>query len=222
VNSWKALLALDLKLLIHRPQNIMATVLYGIMVLTVIHFSIPAGTSQSTLMGSAALWLSLVLSGILGLPRLQHHPDAVHFLPQLITGNMTTSGYYWEKIIAGLFVLVVTGSLLFLTAIMLFNFPISDRLTDAYLLFELGTFGIVVILTLGSALTVGRESWLLPLLVFPLMLPIVMAGTQFMVGILRGDRVLSWAWLHLLVAYNVLMLLGGWFLSEFLWEELPE
>lgn len=222
MKSWLALVRTDLNLLIHRPENLLATILYGIMVLAIIHFSLPAGTGQSVVMGTAALWLSLVLSAIIGLPRLQHHPDAIRFLPQLLTGNMTTSGYYWGKLVSGGIVLVLTSLILFPLGTMFFNFPLAERLIYAVALYELGTAGIVIIMTLAGALTVGREAWLLPILVFPLLIPIVLAGTQLMSSVLLDENVISWAWLHLLVAYDLLMLLGGWFLSEFLWEELPE
>lgn len=222
MKSLAALVRADLKLLAHRPENMLATVLYGIMVLVIVHFSLPAGTGQSLVLGTAALWLALVFSAVLGLPRLQHHPDAVQFLPQLITGNISTTGYYWGKIVSGEIVLFSTSVVLFPLGILFFNFPLSSSLLTAFILFEVGTLGVVVILTLASALTVGRESWLLPLLVFPLLIPIVLSGTQLMVSMIAQDKVIPWAWVHLLVAYELLMLLGGWFLSEFIWEELPE
>jgi heme exporter protein B len=222
MKAWLALVRADLNLLIRRPENLLSTILYGIMVLVIVHFSIPSGTGQSLVMGTAALWLAMVLSGVLGLPRLQHHPDAVRMLPQLMTGNSTTGAYYWSKLISGGIVMVITSLLLFSVGMMIFNFPLSGRLATALAVYGLGAVGVVTVLTMGGALTVGREEWLLPVIVFPLMLPIVLAGTQLMAGVLHGDRSMGMGWVHLLIAYDALMLLGGWFLSEFIWEELPE
>ena len=212
----------DLKWILHRPENVISTVLYGIMVLVIVHFSLPAGGGTSVVMGTSALWLAIILSSILGLPRLQHHPDAMAFLPQLLTGKVTPGGYYWAKLCSGFFITVFTAIVLYPMATLLFRFPPGIEIVHGCAIYLLGAIGVAVVLTLGSALTVGREAWMLPLLVFPLLIPVVLAGTQLMNSSIRPDVVFPWAWLHLLIAYNLLLLLGGWFLSEFLWEELPE
>jgi len=222
MNTWIGLVKTDIRLLLHRPENIMSTILYGIMVLVVVHFSLPSGSRSSMVMGTAALWLALILSSVLGIPRLQHHPDAVRFLPQLITGAISPAGYFWAKMISGGVVTGLASIVLYPLTIVLFNFTLDRTLFVGFGLYFVGAVGVVIVLTLASALTIGREEWLLPLLVFPLLIPVVLAGTQLMTALLSDQQVFSWAWFHLLVAYNLLMLFGGWFLSEFLWEELPE
>lgn len=222
MKTWSALVKTDLKLILHRPENVISTVLYGIMVLVIVHFSLPSGRSSSVIMGTSALWLAIILSSILGLPRLQHHPDAVGFLPQLLTGRISPGGYYWAKLCSGFLITGFTALVLYPMAVLLFHFPLGMDVLDGLGIYLLGAIGVAVVLTLASALTVGREAWLLPLLVFPLLIPVVLSGTQLMSSVVGHENNFPWAWLHLLIAYNLLLLLGGWFLSEFLWEELPE
>lgn len=222
MSTWLGLIKTDVRLLLHRPESILSTILYGIMVLVIVHFSLPSGSRSSMVMGTAALWLALILSSVLGIPRLQHHPDAVRFLPQLITGAISPSAYFWAKLISGGLITGLASVVLYPLTIVLFNFTLDRRLFVGFALYLVGSAGVVIILTLASALTIGREEWLLPLLVFPLLIPIVLAGTQLMTSVLSGRETFQWAWVHLLIAYNLLMLFGGWFLSEFLWEELPE
>lgn len=221
MKSWWGLLVADLRRVGRSPGNVFAMLLFGGMVLVLIHFTLPPAQTRSTPMGTSALWVALLLSGVLGLPPLQHHPEAVRFLPQLMTSELGPGGYFWEKMVVGWLLLALASVLLFPVAALLFGFPLGVELASAFGVVLLGTVGADAAITLCSALTVGREAWLLPVLVIPLLLPVALAGSRGVVGILPGGRNLPYNWLHLLVAYDGVMVFGGWFLSEFLWEELP-
>lgn len=222
MKAWFSLLRTDFRLFARSPQNLWAMLLFGLLVLIVFHFSLPATLSQSLFMGSSALMLSLLFSAILGLPPLQHHPNTVRFLPQLATGKLSSVAYFWEKFVAGLVLLLLSTVVLFPVTIVLFNFPLSVRVLTGLNYIFLGVVGISVIVTIASSITVGRESWLLPVLAFPLLLPVVLASSRLLRGAISAETSVSEAWLHLLVSYDLLMLFGSWFLAEFLWEEIPE
>lgn len=222
MKAWFSLLKTDFKLFARAPENIWAMMLFGILVLIVFNFSLPAELGQSTFMGASALMLSILFSSILGLPPLQHHPSVVRFLPQMVTGNINSVGYFWEKLIAGLLLLSLSSMIFFPVTVVLFNFPLSHRLWMGLFCLFLGLVGIAVVVTIAASLTVGRESWLLPVLAFPLLLPVVLAASRLIQGAVSAEVDLPRAWLHLLISYDLLMLFGSWFLAEFLWEELPE
>lgn len=222
MKAWFSLLKTDLRLFTRSPENIWAMLLFGLLVLVVFNFSLPAEQAQSIYMGSSALMLSLLFSSVLGLPPLQHHHNAVRFLPQIVTGRLSPVGYFWEKFLAGFILLVISGLVLFPVTIVMFGFPASNRLVYAAGFLLLGIIGFSVILTIGSALTIGRESWLLPVLVFPLLLPVVLSTARLIEGTVSARATVPEAWIHLLVAYDLLMLFGSWFLAEFFWEDIPE
>lgn len=222
MKAWLSLLKTDLRLFTRSPENIWAMLLFGLLVLVVFNFSLPAEQAQSIYMGSSALMLSLLFSSVLGLPPLQHHHNTVRFLPQLVTGRLSSVGYFWEKFVAGFLLLVISSLVLYPVTIVIFGFPATRRLVTAAGFLLLGIVGFSIILTIGSALTVGRESWLLPVLVFPLLLPVVLSTARLIEGAVSARVGIPEAWVHLLIAYDLLMLFGSWFLSEFLWEDLPE
>ncbi|MFB6226746.1 MAG: heme exporter protein CcmB [bacterium] len=222
MKAWMSLLKTDLRLFTRSPENIWAMLLFGLLVLVVFNFSLPAQQAQSIYMGSSALLLSLLFSSVLGLPQLQHHHDSVRFLPQLVTGQLTSVGYFWEKFTAGLLLMVISSLVFYPATIVMFSFPASERLLKGAGFLMIGIIGIAVVLTIGSALTVGRESWLLLVLVFPLLLPVVLSTARLIEGAVSSRTAIPDAWAHLLIAYDLLMVFGSWFLSEFLWEDLPE
>lgn len=222
MKAWISTLRNDFRLMARAPENIWAMLLFGLLVLIVFHFSLPAELSQSIFVGSSGMMLSLLFSAILGLPPLQHHPNAVRFLPQFVTGNLSPVGFFWEKFTAGLLVLMVSSLVLYPVTILLFNFPLSERLAWGAGCLMIGLIGIAVVVTIVAAITVGRESWLLPVLAFPLLFPVVLATARLVRGTVSARSSVPESWFHLLVSYDLLMVFGSWFLAEFLWEDLPE
>jgi heme exporter protein B len=81
----------------------------------------------------------------------------------------------------------------------------------------LGTLGFVTLGTFYSAMasrTRSREV-LLPLLLFPMLVPVLLAATEgsaaYLVGNAMGD---AGAWLRLLVVFDVIFLLGALLVFE--------
>jgi ABC-type transport system involved in cytochrome c biogenesis permease component len=222
MKAWFSFIRNDFRLMARAPENIWAMLLFGLLVLIVFHFSLPAELSQSVFVGSSGMMLSLLFSAILGLPPLQHHPNAIRFLPQFVTGNLGPVAYFWGKVTVGLVVLVVSSAIIYPVTILLFNFPMSSRLLWGAVVLGVGLIGITVVVTVVSAITVGRESWLLPVLAFPLLFPVVLATSRIIRGTVTARNSVPESWVHLLVSYDLLMVFGSWFLSEFFWEELPE
>lgn len=221
MKAWIRLLINDLKLFWRSPENLWAMLLFGLTVLVVFHFSLPAASSRSIFLGCSALWLALALSSILGIPPLQHRPNMTRFLPQLMTGNVSSVGYFWEKFLVGFLLMVLSGVIIFPVVIVLFNFPLSGKLIDAAVVLLVGMVGITLVLTLVASITLGQESWIFPVLALPLLIPVVLAGVRVTAGIISSSIAYPSAWYHILIAYDLLMLFGGWLLSEFLWTERP-
>lgn len=219
---WFELLMVDLKRLWVSPKNWLAMVLFSIIVLLMVHFSLPPAHGRPPGLGVTAVWLALLLSSVIGLPPLQHHPDARRFVSQLVTAGVSPTEYYWEKAIVGLIMLIATTLLVIGPAAVLFQFPLDDRLWLTLPVLGLGCLGFAVVMTLCAALTTGQGVWLLPLMAFPLLIPLLMAGTTVMSSVLDAEQVFSNPWFLILVSYDVLMISLASLLSEFLWEEVPQ
>jgi heme exporter protein B len=74
------------------------------------------------------------------------------------------------------------------------------------LVLALGTWGITVIGTVFSALTVNirlREV-MLPMLTYPMLVPALMASMQLTVDLVNGKPVFGEVWLRVLIAFDIL------------------
>jgi heme exporter protein B len=94
----------------------------------------------------------------------------------------------------------------------LFNLRSWNLLPQLFLVTLLGTVGFCVLGTITSAITLRARAreLLLPLVLFPLMIPVILATIRCMENVLRtgefGDAI---PWLRLLIGFDVIFLTVG-------------
>jgi len=119
-----------------------------------------------------------------------------------------------------LVVQIISIPLLFL----LFDFSILglERILYLVLIVLLGTFGFIAVGTLLAALASHAKSseMLLPVLLFPLATPVVIAAVQATQIILVDQKGVEglWSWVMLLGAYDVIFFVAGFLLFEYVLE----
>ena len=85
----------------------------------------------------------------------------------------------------------------------------------------LGTIGFSVLGTLFSAVTLKARAreLLLPLVLFPLMIPVILATVRSMSILLgAGENQEALAWIRLLVGFDVIFLTAGFLIFEWVIE----
>jgi heme exporter protein B len=103
----------------------------------------------------------------------------------------------------------------------LYNLAILPVLGRLLLVMFLGTVGLATIGTVFSAITAQARlrELLLPLLMFPLVAPVLIASTEATVGLFSEAPSLDRVWLAFLVAFDVVFLTAAWLFGEYLFEE---
>jgi heme exporter protein B len=94
----------------------------------------------------------------------------------------------------------------------LFNLRSWNLLPQFFLVTLLGTIGFCVLGTLMSAMTLKARAreLLLPLVLFPLMIPVILATIRCMEEVLRAGQIgEAMPWLRLLLGFDVIFLTAG-------------
>jgi heme exporter protein B len=94
----------------------------------------------------------------------------------------------------------------------LFNLSSWNLVPELFVVVLLGTVGFCVLGTLLSAVTLKARAkeLLLPLILFPLMVPVILATIRCMEAVLRnGELGDALPWLRLLVGFDVIFLVVG-------------
>jgi heme exporter protein B len=96
--------------------------------------------------------------------------------------------------------------------------PVLGRLV---LVLFLGTVGLATTGTVFSAITAQARlrELMLPLLLFPVLAPVLIASTEATVGLLSEEPYLDSVWLVFLVVFDAIFLTAAWLFGEYLFEE---
>jgi len=153
------------------------------------------------------LWVAFSFAGVLGLNRSFILEKDQGCLEGLLLAPMDRSLVYFGKVISNLLFMLVVEAIALPIFAALFNLPLL-RL-DLALVVLLGTLGFAGVGTLFSAMVVNTRARevLLPVLLFPIIMPVLIAAVKLTAGLLDGEGLLQMGnWLRLLVAFDVIFL----------------
>jgi len=155
------------------------------------------------------IWVAILFSGVLAVDRsfqLEAERGGLEGL-RLYPGDR--KAIYFGKLIANLIVLFALEIVLIPVAGILYSIDIWPRLAGVAAVIAAGTIGFAAMGTYYAALTVNLRARqvLLPLLLFPVLIPVVIAAVKGMSLALNGDVMGEFgSWMRLLGAADVLFL----------------
>jgi heme exporter protein B len=186
-------------------------------------FSFAIGPNASALRQHAAgfLWLALLLSSTLTLAESFHAEMEHRALEGLLLLPTSPRAIYYGKAIANWLQLALLGIALVPITVVLYDAG-TPQLGSLILIILLGTAGISAPGTLYSAMTsqtTRGKQMLLPLLLFPLIVPVLLAAARATSLIILGDPMEQGAsWLRLLAAFDAIY----WSLCGLLFDRVVE
>ncbi|HST87720.1 MAG TPA: heme exporter protein CcmB [Ktedonobacterales bacterium] len=195
----------DLRCELRARQVWMAMGMFALLALVIFNFAFDLRVDNVAAVAPGALWIAFVFASILGLGRTFAAEQEHGSLDRLLLCPVDRKAIYAAKLL---------GNLVFIGAVELISLPVFAAIYNLPVLTGgiipivlLGTVGIAAIGTLFAAIagnTRAREV-LLPLLVFPLIVPVVIGAvraTQGLISPLAGDL----PWLGLIAAFDVIFL----------------
>jgi heme exporter protein B len=179
---------------------------FSFAVLLMVAFAMP-NTQVLSDIGGGALWLGLLLASARSL-------DA-SFVVELENGALEgltlwpvpSGALFYGKAIANALILLLVAASLTPLCVALYNVPSLARLDQLALVLILGCTGLAAPGTIAAALTAQARaaSALLPLLYFPLVVPVIMAASRATTLAFEGDPMRQVDdWLLILGGFNVI------------------
>lgn len=195
----------DLQLAWHTRARVMSVLVFGWMTLLLFSFaSVDTARMQSNAPGY--LWLALLLCSTLSLAenfRVEMQNRALEGL-RLIP--VEPAAIFYGKALAALFLLVVLGVLLVPIMLLLYNVQVKMGILLLLAVVFCGSAGIAAPGILYGLLSARVRSGevLLPLMLFPLEVPALLASTRATELVLTGDPMQQvQSWLSLLIAFDL-------------------
>jgi heme exporter protein B len=206
------LLKKDLRVEMRRRESLLTMFFFGTLLLFVFHFSFDLRPERIAEMTPALLWLAFLFTGTLGLAQLFEAERGNHCLDALLLSPMDRGAFFLAKTCFNFLLMVAVEIVVIPLFWVLFNLAFWDRVPYVFLVTLLGTVGFCVLGTLMSAVTLKARAreLLLPLVLFPLMIPVILATIRCMEAILQSGEIGdALPWLRLLVGFDVIFLTLG-------------
>ena len=178
----------------------------------VLIFAVAFVREGKTLTDAAAgiLWIAIAFAGTLALGRSFERERYNDTLRALMLGPAVRPAIYVAKL-AGILVLLAATELLTVPLVaLLFSEPLFDRPLLLMALLVLGTIGFACVGTLFAAMLARARSRdvLLPLLLYPVTIPVMIAGVRGTSALLDAEPNIAMAqfWIVLLLFFDVVFI----------------
>lgn len=184
----------------------MSVFIFGATALLLFSFGVGPNSEVLRQFSAGFLWLGLLLSSTLTLAESFHAEMENRALEGLLLLPADPRGLYYGKAIANWIQLTLLGSALVPVMVVLYDAG-TTRLLALLLIIMLGAAGLSAPGTLYAAMTaqVRAKQTLLPLLLFPLIVPALLAAVKSTSLVILGDPMQSLrSWLTLLFAFDAI------------------
>ena len=209
VSQLRALIWKDLLVEARGRETILAGAVFALLVLVIFNFAFDLRVENVAAVAPGVLWVTVTFAGVIGLGRAFTRERDRRTLDGLLLAPMDRSALYLAKVTVSLLSMLVVEAIALPAFIALFNLTIDLPLLIGAL--ALGTLGFAGVGTLFAAIaahTRAREA-LLPLLLFPVQVPVILATVKSTGAAIRVPGVEPpdvGQWLGLLVAFDALFL----------------
>ena len=159
--------------------------------------------------GAAAgiLWIAVAFSGTLALGRTFERERYGETLRALLLAPASRPAIYAGKLLGMILMMVATEIILTPLVAVLFHAPLFAHPLLLIALLGLGTVGFAAVGTLFAAMLVRTRTRdvLLPILLYPVTIPVIIAGVRGTAALLQSppEEPVATLWIGLLVAFDV-------------------
>lgn len=223
MSFWRATLAIvwkDVRAELRTKDIFSSMFVFALLATIVFNFAFELRVPSMKMVAPGIVWVAVSFAGTLGLNRAFVIEQDKGSLSGLLLAPVDRSAIYFGKMLGNLFFMLIVEALLLPLVMVLFNLSL---LTPAHLLvLFLGTFGFAAVGTIFAAIAVNTRARevLLPILLFPVLVPVLVAGVKLTGGLLDGEALNSMGnWVQLMIVYNVIFVVAAYVTFGYVVEE---
>jgi heme exporter protein B len=216
-----AIVAKDVATELRTREMLSSMFVFSLLVILIFNFAFDLRAENQRTLAPGVLWVAIAFAGMLGLSRSFIMEKDRGSMEGLLLTPVDRSAIYLGKMLGNVLFISVIGVVILPISMVFFNLSARD-LPSLMGVMILGIVGFAGVGTLFSAMAVhtrAREV-LLPILLFPVVIPVMLAAVKLTAAIL--DR-LPFAevrnWFSLLVAFDLIFLALSFILFDYVMEE---
>ena len=216
-----AIIAKDIVAELRTREMFSSMAVFSLLVILIFNFAFDLRADNQRTLAPGVLWVAIAFAGMLGLSRSFIMEKDRGSMEGLLLTPVDRSAIYLGKMLGNVLFITVVEVVILPIFIVLFNLSAEDLPLLAGVML-LGTVGFAGVGTLFSAMAIhtrAREV-LLPILLFPVVIPVMLASVKLTAAILDRvafDEVQNW--FSLLVAFDAIFMALSVILFDFVVEE---
>ena len=220
---FKAILAVawkDLTAEFRSRELLSAMLVFALLVILIFNFALELDPITRRSATSGILWVTFTFAGTLGLNRSMAVEKDRGCLDGLLLAPVDRSAIYFGKLISNLVFMLVVEAVVLPVYSVLYNINLFNA--GLLLVILLGSIGYIGVGTLLSAMAVQTRTRdvLLPILLFPVVVPVILAAVRASSGFLQGLELTEiMPWINLLVVYDIIFIAVAFMVFDYVVEE---
>jgi heme exporter protein B len=204
VRAMDAVIWKDLTAELRSREMVSAMLVFALLVIFIYNFALELNPQVRASLTSGILWVTLSFAGTLGLNRSMAVEKDRGCLDGLLLAPVDRTAIFFGKAISNLIFMLVVAAIIVPIYSILYNVNLFNFGLIAIIV--LGAWGYVAVGTLlaSMAMQARTRDVLLPILLFPVAIPLLVAAVKASGGFLDGSAMSDIApWLNILIVYDV-------------------
>ncbi len=210
----------DLAAELRSRELLSGMLVFALLVILIFNFALELDLATRQTVTSGVLWVTFAFAGTLGLNRSMAVERDRGCLDGLLLAPVDRSALYFGKALGNLAFMLIVEAIVLPAYSLLYNVDLFHPGLVGVVL--LGSIGYAAVGTLLASMAVQARTRdvLLPILLFPVVLPVLISAVKATNAVLLGlEAAELWPWLNLLIAYDVIFTAAAFMLFDYVVEE---
>jgi heme exporter protein B len=207
MNFWRAVGAIvwkDIRAELRTKDIFSSMFVFALLSVILFNFAFELRVPAMKMVVPGIVWVAITFAGTLGLNRAFVIEQDKGSLAGLLLAPVDRAAIYFGKLLGNLLFMFVVEIIILPLVMIFYNLSL---LTPAHLLvLFLGTYGFAAVGTVFSAIAVNTRARevMLPILLFPVLLPVLIAGVKMTGALLDGEALSTLGnWLQIVAVYDI-------------------
>jgi heme exporter protein B len=217
-----ALAEKDLRIELRSRQAFFTTLFFSFLILMVFNFAFDPASPATRKAAPGILWVALIFPGVIQLNRSFQSEREEGTLLGVLLSPMDRGLIFLGKFLANWIFLLVVDLLTLVIFMAVYNFSLTSATLWMLLLILLSSLGFSAVGTLFGAMVsnLRTREVLLPILLFPIVIPVILAAVNGSTEVLLGENFrFLFGWIKILIAFDVIFLAASYLVFEYVVEE---
>lgn len=210
----------DLRIEGRTRQTFGVTIVLGVLIVTVLGLGLNAQGAGNAVTAPAILWVAYLFAGVLCFEKSMALERQDGALAGLLLAPIDRGAIYAGKLLSNLALMTAIAAVITPVGVLFFGFDLSRAPLGFIAVIAISMLGFAAVGTLFSALVSSTRlaGGLLALVIFPIVLPLVIASTQMLAAMFRDGGTFDPLALAILIAFDAMYLVVSWLVFEMILE----